>query len=49
MNAVTEYYDGKCAAYIQDDIFKLLHRWEKYINLNDDYVEKRKTISNLSC
>ena len=40
MNAVTEYFDGKCAAYFRDGIFKLLHRWEKCINLNGDYVEK---------
>jgi len=25
MNAVTEYFDGKYAAYFQDGIFKLLH------------------------
>jgi hypothetical protein len=40
MNAVTEYFDEKCAACLRDGIFKLLRRWEKCINLNDDYVEK---------
>lgn len=40
MNAVTEYFDGKCAVYFRDGIFKLLHRWEKSINFNGDHVEK---------
>jgi len=40
MNAVIEYFDGKCAAYFRDGIFKLLRRWEKCINSNGDYVEK---------
>lgn len=44
MNAVTEYFDGKCVAYFRDSIFKLLHCWEKCINLNGDYVKKWKNM-----
>lgn len=40
MNAVTEYFDGKRAAYYRDGIFKSFHRWEKCIILNGDCVEK---------
>jgi len=39
VNAVTEYFDGKCAAYFRDGIFKSLLRWEKCINLNGGYAE----------
>jgi len=49
MDAVTEYFDGKCAAYFRDGILKLLQRWEKYINLNGDNVKKQKNVSNLLC
>jgi len=40
MDAVTEYFDGKCAAYYRAGIFKLHHHWGKCINLNGDYGEK---------
>jgi len=39
VNTVAEYFDGKCAAYFRDGIFKLLHRWEKCIHLNGDRVD----------
>jgi len=39
-NAITEYFDEKCGAYFRDGIFKLLHRWKKWINLNGDYEEE---------
>jgi len=48
MNAVNEYFDGKCAAYFRDGILKLLNRWGKYIYLNGNYTEKYKIMSNLS-
>jgi len=40
MNVVTEYFDGKRAAYFRDGIFKSPRRREKCINLNSDYEEK---------
>jgi len=39
MNAATEYFDGKRAAYFQNGIFKLFRRWKNRIYLNDDYKE----------
>lgn len=37
----TEYFGGKCDAYYWDDVFKLLIRWGKCINLNGNYKKKK--------
>lgn len=39
INAVTEYFDGKCAVYFRNGIIKLLHRWK---DLYGEYLENRK-------
>jgi hypothetical protein len=40
MDEVIGYFDRKCTAYFRDGNFKLLHRLEKCIHLNDEYVDK---------